>query len=146
MTKAKDTASAPTEDRTDETHAVENADAGTTAGEVAGGTNDREAGNVPDEVAAARESDAGRRAVDSVRTEAELAHGVDPISGGEKSVDEARADGVPVMVPQSKGDIRTDVTFPRHIQAPPVEQVAGDQLTKANSSTAQRVAAQRQGG
>ena len=137
---------APTKDRSDDKHKLDNADApvsgatGTTATRGDTGDNPSDA-----ELEARAHSDAQRAdATPKPKVEAELSEGVDPITGGEKSVTEAVVDRVPVMVPESKGDIRTDVTWPTHVQAPPAAQVAGE-MSKANSSTRQREAAARNG-
>lgn len=98
------------------------------------------------ETEARRKEGAERRAegITSVRVEAELSEGVDPMTGEELSVETALRDGKTVMKPESKGD-ESDLIMPSHVQAPPVEQVTGG-LTKANSSTRQRVEAARRAG
>jgi hypothetical protein len=127
-----------TEDHTDDEHAVDNEDAAEQNETAEAET------ETPDDVQEARDNSAEARAdaTEPTKVEPELAEGVDPITGGEKTVTEALVDRVPVMVPESKGDIRTDVTWPQHVQAPPVEQVAG--INKSNSSTRERIAAQRE--
>lgn len=81
--------------------------------------------------------------------ESELRNPIDPVTGEESpdGINEARGIvSVAPMVPESKGDIRTDVTWPSHVQAPPAAQVAGAPRTasKATSSTSERKrAAQR---
>jgi hypothetical protein len=135
---SNDNDSALTEDQTDVEHEVENEDAAEQNDEA-----EAEA-EVSDDVQEARDNSAEARAdaTPPTQVEPELAEGVDPISGGEKTVTDALVDRVPVMVPESRGDIRTDVTWPQHVQAPPVEQVAG--LNKSNSSTRERIAAERE--
>lgn len=123
-----------------EEHSVDNADAGTPA------TEPFPTAPAPEgEQAEAQKASAERRAenLPEKQVEAELTHGVDPVDGSELPLAQAQATGQPVMVPESKGDIRTDVTYPRHIQAPPVEQVAPGELTKRNSSTEVRRQAAR---
>lgn len=125
----------PKADHTTDTHTVDNADA-----KQPGGTDPGPRPEPGDARKAALEADAARRA-ENLRppTKApELRSGVDPITGAELDIDAARAAGRPVMVPESKGRIETDVTFPSHIQAPPVEQLDEGGLTKATSSTKER--------
>ena len=97
---------------------------------------------------AARQADADRRAetLAPVEKDAELVHAVNPLTGGPVDEELERAVAtlsVPVMKPESRGDM-SDITWPLHVQAPPVEQVAPEKLTKANSSTRQREAAARE--
>jgi hypothetical protein len=116
-----------------EKHSVDNAEAGVAGPDAP----PREAS--ADELEAQKAS-AGRRA-ENVRQDvtAELTHGVNAITGEEEEVPKvASGNPVPVMVPESKGTIENDVTWPQHVQAPPVEQVAPGELSKRNSSTSQR--------
>lgn len=106
-----------TEDHSDDEHEVTNADA-----EPVEDTPDDDS-DVTE--AAEHAAEARAEATPPTQVEPELKHGVDPITGGELPLDEARREGIPVMSPESRGDIRTDVTFPQHIQAPPAAQVAG---------------------
>lgn len=125
----------PTGDASDK-HQVDNADAGVE------GPDTPPAPASPDELEAQKASAARRAdALPVKQVTAELTHGVDPVDGSELPLAEAQATGQPVMIPEGKGDIRRDVTFPQHIQAPPVEQVVPSVLTKRNSSTKQRVTA-----
>ena len=132
----------PTGDATGEvgTHAVDNPDAPLPTAEA---TRPAPEGDKQD----AQTNSAERRAenLGDVVVNPELTHGVDPFTGEELTLEDAAAQGIPVMVPEGKGDIRRDVTVPSHIQAPPVEQVAPGELSKRNSSTTERVAARSTG-